>query len=72
MRDKIHIEHVEKWANFVKINPDWKKHHTEFINAQFEMAEMFMKRLLKENDGREKVMKLYGIKNVEGYKELLG
>lgn len=71
MRDQTHLDHIEKWANFVRTNPDWKKTHTEFINAQFEMAEQFMKRLLKEKGGKEKLIKLYGIKNIAGYKDLL-
>lgn len=71
MRDKTHLDHIEKWASFVRTNPDWQKTHTEFINAQFEMAEQFMKRLLNEKEGEKKLIKLYGIKNIAGYKDFL-
>ena len=71
MRDKTHMDFVEKWANYVKNNSDWKKIHTEFIDSQFKMHEDFIKRLLKEKDGKEKIIKLYKIKNLKGYKELL-
>ena len=66
------MEQVERWANFVKNNPDkWKKIHTHFINAQFEKHRAFIKRLLKEPDGFEKIVKLYDIKNVERYRKVL-
>ena len=66
------MEQVERWANFVKNNPDkWKKIHTKFINAQFEKHRAFIKRLLKEPDGFEKIVKLYDIKNVERYRKVL-
>ena len=64
-------EAVEKWANFVKDNPDWKHIHTEFINSQFMKTEEFIKRLLKQKNGVKKVIDLYKIKNVKGYDGLL-
>ena len=68
MRDKSHMESVERWANFVKNNPDkWKKYHTEFINAQYGMAQDFIKRLAKQPNGKEKIRKIYGINNPKGY-----
>lgn len=72
MRDKTHMEQVERWARFVKSNSNWKKIHTKFINAQYEKAEEFIKRLSKEKGGSEKIIKLYGIKNKKGYEKLLG
>lgn len=67
-----HIEQIERWAHFVKNNPDkWKKIHTEFINAQFEKHNRFVKNLLKQKHGFEKIIKLYDIKNVEVYREIL-
>lgn len=72
MRDKTHMEFVEKWAYYVKNNSDWKKIHNEFINSQFKLHEDFIKRLLKEKNGREKIIKSYNIKNIKGYKEMLG
>lgn len=63
-----HQEQIKRWANFVKNNPTkWKKVHTEFINALFDKHEQFRERLLKTPGGKEKLIKLYGIKNKEGY-----
>ena len=67
-----HMQQVERWAHFVKNNPDkWKKIHTAFINAQFEKHRKFLKKLLKEPNGFDKAVKLYGIKNVAVYKKLI-
>lgn len=68
MRDKSHMEHIERWANFVRENPTkWKAPHTEFINALFEKNEQFIQRLLKTPRGKEKLIELYKIKNTKGY-----
>lgn len=65
-------EEIDRWVNYMKENPDkWKKEHTEFINAQFEKSEQFIKRLLKEPNGKEKVIAAYGLKNLKGYSVLL-
>jgi hypothetical protein len=71
MRDKTHMENVEKWAKFVKENPNkWRKIHDEFINAQFKMHKQFITRLLKTSRGKEKLIKLYNIKNISAYSQL--
>lgn len=58
-RNKFHIEQLERWANFVKNNPNkWKKEHTAFINAQINKSKEFYNCL---ND-RELVKKLRDIK----------
>ena len=46
---------------------NWKKDHTEFINAQFEKNEEFIKKMLKTKDGKERLRELYGIKSKSGY-----
>lgn len=67
-----HLGQVERWANFVKNNPDkWKSIHTKFINAQFEKQQGFVKRILEEKNGFEKVVKIYGIENIERYRKIL-
>ena len=72
MRDISHEEFVIRWANFIKKNPNkWRKIHTRSINAQFEMNRKFLKNLSKQPDGAEKIIKLYNIKNLKGYKKLL-
>ncbi len=65
---KSHMEQVERWAFFVRENPaKWKKKHTRFINAIFDKHFQFRERLLKTPKGKEKLVKLYGIQNKEGY-----
>lgn len=65
------IKSVERWANFVRENPKkWKAPHTEFINAQFQKADDFIKLLSKQKNGKKKIAKLYNIMNVKGYPAL--
>ncbi len=60
MRDKSHMQQVERWAHFVRENPaKWKKAHTEFINALFQKNEEVIQRLLKQPGGKEKLKELY-------------
>jgi hypothetical protein len=67
MRDKTHSEFIERWAKHMKANSEWKKEHTAFIDAQFEMSEAFVQRMLKEPNGKEKLREMYGIKNRKGF-----
>ncbi len=60
-----------EWARYVRDNPDWRGIHTKFINAQYKMAQDFIKRLAKTKKGQEKIVKLYKIKNIKGYSKLL-
>lgn len=62
MRDKTHMESVEKWAHYVRENPDWKQKHTAFIDAQFEKSRKFYERLSKTPAGEEKIAKLRSLK----------
>ena len=56
MRDKTHMESVERWAYFVKQYPaEWKSLHTKFINAVYQKSRQFYKRLAKTQQGREKI-----------------
>ncbi len=72
MRDETHDDFIVRWANFVRNNPTkWRKFHTDFINAQIKMNREFLKRLSKQKDGPEKIIKLYGIKNNNGCRRLL-
>ena len=57
-REKSHKEQIERWAKFVKNNPNkWKSEHTKFINAQIDKANKFYKTL-----DIKTVKKLKGIK----------
>lgn len=49
------MEQVKRWANYVRSHKDWKKIHTDFINAQFIKYSRFLKRILKTQDGKEKL-----------------
>ena len=73
MRDKTHADFIERWADFVKKNPDrWQPILDEFIDSQYNMHDKFIERLRKTEKGREKIIKLYNIKNKRGYEKLLG
>lgn len=68
---ETHMDFIERWAQFMREHPtEWKKIHTEFINAQFTSHEQFLERLLKQPNGKEKIRELYKIKNLEGYPTL--
>ena len=72
MTDKLNVDQIERWAEFVKTHPDsWKAIHTKFINAQFDKFNRFIKELAKTKDGQKKIVKIYNIKNVKGYPDLL-
>ena len=59
MRDPCHMEQVERWARFVRDNPEkWKDVQGEFIDAQIFGAWKFYERLAKTEEGREKIRKL--------------
>ena len=59
MRDQSHQEHIERWANYVKENPDkWKSKLKPFLDAQIIMARRFYKKLAETEQGREKLEEL--------------
>lgn len=70
MGDKTHMDSVERWANYVKNNPDWKKIYTEFIDAKFEKAYAAIERILKTPNG--KIKKIYNTKNEKAYPKIFG
>ena len=55
MRDKLHMEAVERWAEFVRNNPrsEWKKAVNTLINAAYQKSDEFYKRLEKTEKGRK-------------------
>ena len=59
-RDKLHMESVEKWAEFVRNNPraKWKKAVNVLINATFQKSDEFYKRLERTEKGREILKRL--------------
>ena len=59
MRDKTHDEQIERWADYVRENPDkWKSKFKPFLDAQIIMARRFYKKLAETPEGREKIKKL--------------
>ena len=59
MRDQSHKEHIERWANYVRENPDkWKSKLKPFLDAQIIMARRFYKKLAETEQGREKLEEL--------------
>ena len=57
-------EQIDRWAKYVRTsNGEWKKQHTLFIDAQIQKANDFYKRLSKQPLGKEKIIKIFGIKN---------
>ncbi|MBM3308792.1 MAG: hypothetical protein FJY77_00920 [Candidatus Altiarchaeales archaeon] len=60
MRDKTHMEQVERWALFVKTHPrsEWIKHVKPLVDSQITMAERFYRKLKKQKNGAEKIRKL--------------
>jgi len=62
MRDKSHGEQVERWAEYVKHNSDWKIKLKGFLDAQIIMARRFYKKLGETEEGRKKILELRGIK----------
>lgn len=47
---------IQAWAKEIKTNPDWKRQHTAFINAQVNRANAFYKRLVRTPNGVEKLV----------------
>ncbi|MFH0837271.1 MAG: hypothetical protein V1870_04030 [Candidatus Aenigmatarchaeota archaeon] len=72
MRDKSHIDQVERWANFVRDNPTkWKKIHTELIDSQIMKARQFVDKLAETDEGKKRIIEAYGIGNKNIYRKLL-
>lgn len=60
MKDKSHMEAVEKWAEFVKNNPreKWKKSVNLLVDATYSKSNDFYKRMEKTEKGREILRRL--------------
>jgi len=55
MRDKSHSEQVERWAKYVKNNPDWRKKFKAFSDSQIIIARRVYEKLSKSEEGRKKI-----------------
>ena len=60
MRDKSHMEAVERWAEFVRNNPrsEWKKAVNALVSSTYQKADEFYIRLEKTEKGREILKRL--------------
>ncbi|MEK6878367.1 MAG: hypothetical protein AABY22_02100 [Nanoarchaeota archaeon] len=60
MRDKSHMESVERWAEFVRNNPKskWKKYVNLLIDSTYQKADEFYKKLEETEKGREILKRL--------------
>ncbi|MBD3253401.1 hypothetical protein GF386_06720 [Candidatus Pacearchaeota archaeon] len=64
VRDKTHMEQVERWARYIRENPDkWKSKFKEFIDSQIIISRRFYKKLAETQEGMEKIRLLRGIKS---------
>ena len=63
MRDKSHMEHVERWARYVRDHPRsvWINEVKPLVDSQVIMANRFYERLSRQAGGKEKIRKLRGI-----------
>lgn len=62
-RDKTHDEQIERWAGYVRNNPDkWKSKLKPFIDAQIVMSRRFYKNLAKTEEGKLRIKELQAIK----------
>lgn len=63
MRDKTHLEQIERWAEYVRENPDkWKSKFKDFIDSHIIMARRFYSKLAETEEGREKIRLLRSLK----------
>lgn len=62
MRNKTHNEQIERWANYVKNNPNWKIELKKFLDSQLIIAQRAYFELEKTPEGREKIKLLKGLK----------
>ena len=62
-RDKSHMDHVLRWAEFVRTHPrsEWIRHVKPLIDSQIIMANRFYTNLAKTEAGRKKIKELKGI-----------
>jgi len=73
MRDKTHLSQIERWAKYVKENPDkWKAKVKPFMDSQIITSRRFYKNLTQTEEGRKKIIELRNIKNNKIIESLLG
>jgi len=58
MRDKTHNEQIERWARYVKENPNWKKEQKLFLDSQLINSKNKFKKILSLPDGENKLKRI--------------
>jgi len=62
MRDRTHIEQIERLAEYVRDNPEkWKMKVKDFRDSQIIMSRIFYSKLAETEEGREKIKLLRNI-----------
>lgn len=62
MRDKTHMDQVERWAEHCRNSGRWKSELKPFLDAQIIMAQRFYKKLAETEEGRKKILELRKLK----------
>jgi hypothetical protein len=57
-RDKTHEDQIERWAKYVKENPDWKMKIKAFLDSQILVARRAYDTLSKTPEGKKKIKEL--------------
>lgn len=65
------MDFVQRNAEFVRTNPHWYKEHNKFLNDLYELHKQATRKILAEPDGKQKIMALYGIKNMRVFEDLI-
>ena len=61
-RDKSHVGQIERWAKYVRNNPNWKSKLKPFLDSQIIIARRAYDKLSKTKKGRRKIKLLRQIK----------
>ena len=61
-RDASHGEQIERWAKFVRDNPNWRRQFIKFSDAQITMARKAYQKLAQTEEGRKKIKLLREMK----------
>lgn len=54
-RDNSHQEQIERWAKFVRDNPNWREQFKRFSDGQIIMARRVFEKLAETEEGRRKI-----------------
>ncbi len=62
MRDKTHLDQIERWARHVKEDPNWKKQLKPFVDSQIIIARRTHKEILELPNGADKLKRIRNLK----------